>query len=169
MVEATRRDDLGLVWLHGPGDYDLFRRDVAVASGLELPVEPLRAAGDERRAALWLAPDQWWLVLPRPEAEDLAAAIRARAAGPLVWCEVVSDGWCWRELAGAGRHDLLAAGCPLDLADRAFPVGRVAHSLLGKAGVTIWRPAADRFLIATEASLDVYVNVWLDRIRQDLR
>jgi hypothetical protein len=40
-----------------------------------------------------------------------------------------------------GGRDALAAHCPLDLRGRSFPVGAVARSLLGEAGIFIAREA----------------------------
>ena len=92
------------------------------------------------RAALWLG------------AGRMAAARRGRRDGP--------DGRSWRRrsrgvfhslvdvshrqvgivLEGPGAARLLAAGCPLDLDLRAFPVGMSTRTLLVKAEIGLWRP-----------------------------
>lgn len=46
-------------------------------------------------------------------------------------------------LSGPGVRSLLAAGLFIDLADSAFPVGRVAAGLLSHFNVIVWRSARD--------------------------
>lgn len=156
--------DLGIVWVQSVAADPAVRSAIASAAGIDLPTQPLTATGDLTRAALWIAPDQWWLIAPRAEAPALAARMAAEMPTVAAWVQAVSAGWRWRRLSRA--RDVLAAGSPLDFHPRAFQVGQVARSLLGKVDATIWHVERDVFAVATEASLDGYVGRWLDEINE---
>jgi len=56
---------------------------------------------------------------------------------------------------------LLSAGCPLDLDERAFPVGMCTRTVLAKAEVVVWRTATETFRIEVARSFVTYVSEFL--------
>ena len=91
------------------------------AFGAPPPLEPLRAAAEGARAALWLGPDEWLLIAEDDE-PGLGAAVEAALAGVPHALVDVSHRQCAIELAGPGAARLLNAGVPLDLdLARRFP------------------------------------------------
>jgi sarcosine oxidase subunit gamma len=60
-------------------------------------------------------------------------------------------------LEGPRAARRLAAGCPLDLDLRAFPLGMATRTLLVKAEITLWRRAQESFRIETLRSFAPYV------------
>ena len=56
---------------------------------------------------------------------------------------------------------LLESGCPLDLDLRAFPVGMCTRTMLAKAEVVLWRPAAEEFHLEVWRSFAPYVTQFL--------
>jgi sarcosine oxidase subunit gamma len=52
---------------------------------------------------------------------------------------------------------MLNAGCPLDLDERAFPVGMATRTLFMKADIVLWRVAEQKFHIEVWRSFAPYV------------
>jgi sarcosine oxidase subunit gamma len=136
------------------------------AFGAPPPLEPLRAAAEGARAALWLGPDEWLLIAEDDE-PGLGAAVEAALAGFPHALTDVSHRQCAIELSGPGAARLLNAGVPLDLDVEAFPVGMVARTLLLKAEITLWRREAERFRLEVARSFAPYVAAVLTASARD--
>jgi sarcosine oxidase subunit gamma len=136
------------------------------AFGATPPLEPLRAAEQGPRAALWLGPDEW-LLIDEDDAPGLGAAVEAALAGVAHALVDVSHRQCAIELAGSGAARLLNAGVPLDLDLQAFPVGMATRTLLLKAEITLWRREAERFRVEVARSFAPYVAAVLDASARD--
>ena len=115
--------------------------------GIALPAGP-DASGDDRRAALRIAPRRWWLVEDQEHAAGpaaLAAALAGRAA-----LTDLSHARTVLRLAGPASRSVLAKLCRIDLHPRAFPTGRVAQTALGQVPVLI-------HAIGDEPGFDLYL------------
>lgn len=133
---------------------------------LELPEPMLRATATGDWHALHLAPDEWLLAGPRDgtaRVKDMAAA-----SGVVHSLVDVSDRTLAVEVAGRDAKPLINAGCPLDLADAAFPVNACTRTLFGKASILLWRTAADSFRVEYARSFDAYVTTSIETAAQDL-
>ena len=97
---------------------------VGAAFGALPPLQPLRAASEGLRAALWMGPDEWLLIAEDAE-PGIGAKLEAALAGVPHALVDVSHRQCAIEVSGAGAARLLNAGVPLDLDLAAFPVGMV--------------------------------------------
>ena len=139
---------------------------VGAAFGAPPPLEPLRAATQGPRAALWLGPDEW-LLIAEDEAPELGGALAASLAGLPHALTDVSHRQCAIELSGAGAARLLNAGVPLDLDPEAFPVGMVARTLLLKAEITLWRREPEGFRLEVARSFAPYVAAILTASARD--
>jgi sarcosine oxidase subunit gamma len=132
------------------------------AYGLDLPVALNRGASiGERgqpgaRVALHLGPDEWWLIVPAAEGEAVAAQLTKALAGQPHSLVDVSHRQVGYVLQGAGAAGLLNAGCPLDLAEAAFPIGTATRSLFNRVGVMIWRMGPELFRLEVDRSLAPY-------------
>ncbi len=148
--------------LRGPASDPGFLSACADALGFALPLEANRATGDEQASALWLGPDQWWLVTAE-EGDAMAEALRAALDGrPCALTEVGESRACIH-VAGPRARDLLAKGSPLDLHPRAFGAGHCAQGLLAKASVTIHQVSeAPAFDIYVARSFAEYLWLWLE-------
>lgn len=133
------------------------------ALGLTLPERPMASAADGDRAALWLGPDEWLVIDEGREA--LAAAL----AGVKAFHSAVDVSH--RNLgilvAGRGAEATLAAGCPRDLSQAAFPVGSCARTVLGKAEIVVWRTGAEAFRVECWRSFGDYVFTFLAEAARD--
>ncbi len=136
---------------------------------LELPQEPCRTAEAGDRAALWLGPDEWLLLAGDGE----AAAITARAAtalGDTPHSLVdISHRQVGMNVGGPNAVDLLAAGCPLDLDPRAFPIGMCTRTLLAKAELVLWRRGPDLFRLELRRSFAAYAWAFLTEAAREYR
>ena len=139
---------------------------VGAAFGAPPPLEPLRAAAEGARAALWLGPDEW-LLIAEDDGRELGGALEAALAGFPHALVDVSHRQCAIELSGPGAARLLNAGVPLDLDPEAFPVGMVARTLLLKAEITLWRREAERFRLEVARSFAPYVAAILTASARD--
>jgi sarcosine oxidase, subunit gamma len=136
--------------------------------GMAMPAEACRAAACGERAALWLGPDEWLLLLPEDEADDVLAALGKALAGQPH--SLVDIGHRNRaiEIAGPAAAVVLNAACPLDLDLQAFPVGMCTRTLLGKAEIVLWRAAEERFRAEISRSLSDYTWQLLHEARRGL-
>ncbi len=110
------------------------------AFGFALPAAANTTAGDADTIALWLGPDEWWLVVPGPDPEAglaLAEKLRAALTGRFAAVTEVGESRTCIRVSGPSARALLQKGCPLDFHPRTFAAGACAQSILAKAGVTL--------------------------------
>jgi sarcosine oxidase subunit gamma len=143
-------------------------RRIGAAFGVALPAGPCRAAEAGARAALWLGPDEWLLLAPAGESAAIERALADALAGEPASVVDVGHRQVALELAGADAAELLAAGCPLDLDEAAFPPGACTRTLFDKAEIALWRRAPDAFRIEVACSFAPYLEAMLDLARRDL-
>lgn len=120
--------------------------EVEAILGTALP-PPGQAVALGAGRMLWTGPGRALLVGIRPPAglEALAAVVPQ------------GDGIAAAVLEGVSARDVLARLVPLDLRDRAFPVGATARTLLGHMTVTLTRLAPDAWEVLAMRSMAVTV------------
>lgn len=137
------------------------RVDPSLAGRLPFPLprEANTVATSPDADVLWLGPDEWLIVAEVAEgaASDLAATVASAFPATHHSLIDVSGGRAVVELAGDGRHHMLAGRCGLDLHPRAWYDGMCAQSLLGRAQVLLQernettrifvRPSFGRYLV----------------------
>lgn len=64
-------------------------------------------------------------------------------------------------IEGACARDLLAAGCPIDLHDRTFPVGAATSTRLAQSSIVLRRTDALQYAVHVDASEAGYLWAWL--------
>lgn len=149
------------------GEYRSVSAAFELAFGFALPAEPNTAASKgkagakTRVVALWLGPDEWW-VLGGDPAKLAGKLAKALDGQPAAVTEVSESRTCIR-VAGPHARDLLAKGCPLDLHTRVFKAGACAQGQLAKASVLIHQvddePAYDVYVLRSFAE---YLWLWLE-------
>jgi len=127
----------------------------AGALGFDLPQTPCRSASLGDRHALWLGPDEW-LILSSPE-DGLAATLEAAMGSHPHSLVEVTHRQVGLILEGPHVEAILASGCPLDVALRAFPVGMCTRTLFEKAEIVLWRTGAQQFHIEVWRSFAPYL------------
>ena len=161
-VALAEKPFRAIVDLRGnPEDAD-FLGSAQGALGLDLPLTPNTATTQGKTTALWLGPDEWWIVTPDPAA-DHAARLRTTLSGVHAAVTEVGESRCCIEVSGPRARDLLAKTCPLDLHPRSFQPGTCAQSHLAKvAGLlhqTSDEPAYDLYVLRSFAE---YLWHWLE-------
>lgn len=134
------------------------------AAGLALPATIGERSTEGARSALCLGPDEWLVETSEADGPALLATL-AGATAPLSAVEV-SDREISYRLEGPAVLDLLAAGCPLDLAR--MPVGRGTRTVYDTAQVVLVREADDRFHLTVWRSFAPHVRAILDLATAEL-
>jgi sarcosine oxidase, subunit gamma len=136
---AGWRDGLAIVNLRGNAEDAAFRGAVETALGLPLPVEPGSMSGHSAGRIVWAGPDDWFIVGPKGQQDELVARLQEALAGQHHAVTDVSSGYIVLHLSGTPARDVLAQGCPLDLHPRVFRSGQSAGSHFFKASVWLWQ------------------------------
>jgi sarcosine oxidase subunit gamma len=136
---------------------------VALALGLQLPLEPDTVVRSGELTALWLGPDEWLLVGPPGTQRALEGRIREAAGEEPVSVTDVSAQRTVLLVAGPRARDLLAHGCSLDLHPRVFGPGRCAQTALGRTQVVLVSRDEARagFWVLVRSSFAGYLTDWL--------
>jgi sarcosine oxidase subunit gamma len=146
----------------GPAD----RAAVAEAAGVALPEKVGARSTSGGLDALCLGPDEWLLTADEAEASRLAAGLADAAARVPMSAVEISDREITYRLEGEGVLDLLAAGCPLDLAK--MPVGAGTRTVFDSAQVVLTRETQDRFHLTVWRSFAPHVRAILDLAAREL-
>jgi sarcosine oxidase, subunit gamma len=129
----------------------------SAAFGAVLPTRLGLAGEVERRAALWLGPDEWLMTAEGADAASLGAELEA-ALGSMPHSLVdVSHRQVGLVVRGASAARALSAGCPLDLHFTTFPTGMATRTIYDKAEIVLWRRAATVFHVEVWRSFAPYL------------
>jgi sarcosine oxidase, subunit gamma len=135
------------------------------ALGFALPQKPKTSASKADVHALWIGPEEWFIIAP--EGSDLLA----KFAKVKVFHSAVDVSHRNAALivTGAGAADIINAGCPQDLSLTAFPVGACSRTIMGKTEVILYRTAGDQFHVEVWRSFATYALDFIeDVIRRDV-
>lgn len=130
---------------------------IGAVFGPRPPLDACRASVAGERAALWLGPDEWYLIAPDGDAAALAASLSAATAEPHALVDI-SHRNVGLILKGPRAVDVLNGACPLDLSETAFPVGMVTRTLYAKAEIILWRTGLDTFRLEFWRSFAGYIT-----------
>jgi sarcosine oxidase subunit gamma len=137
-----------------------FSLRVAQAPGLPAAINSSATANGQ--TAFRLGPDEFLLLLP----EGKAPAINIAEPHSLV---DISHRQTAILLEGPQAADMLNAGCPLDLDERAFPIGMATRTMFMKADIVLWRTGSKNFHIEVWRSFAPYVWSLLEVIGQEYK
>ncbi|AEH86342.1 MULTISPECIES: sarcosine oxidase subunit gamma [Mesorhizobium] len=133
------------------------------ALGVTLPKKPKTSVSKAGRTALWLGPDEWF-VIDEAGNDPLAACATVAALHSAVG---VSHRNIAIAVTGAAAAATINSGCPQDLSLDAFPVGAASRTILGKAEIVLLRTAADAFRVECWRSFSDYVFTFLSEGARD--
>ncbi|MCK1293057.1 sarcosine oxidase subunit gamma family protein [Bradyrhizobium sp. 30] len=139
---------------------------VGATLGIELPVMVGVREATGARTVLCLGPDEWLLQAPEPDGAMLAALLADLAARTPLSAVEISDREVTLALAGPGVLDLLATGCPRDLAR--MPIGSGARTMFDTAQVVLTRKGANRFHLTVWRSFASHIRVLFDIAAREL-
>ena len=132
---------------------------VGIALGVALPPRIGTRASNGAGTALCLGPDEWLIEAPATDG-TLTTTLADLAARLSLSAVEVSDREITYRLEGPAVLDLLATGCPLDLAR--MPVGAGTRTVFDIAQVVLTREAEDRFHLTVWRSFAPHVRALLD-------
>jgi len=138
------------------------RPDLAMREVPHLAQVTVRDSVAPAEPALRLGPDEWLVVGPTETRDALLARLHQAAAGRHAQVVDTSASRTAIELSGSRADGILAMGCGLDLHPQAFPVGRVASTILARTGVILHRlDAMPTWRVFVRASYARYLRDWL--------
>lgn len=105
------------------------------------PPGPLARAASGERALVWMAPDEFLLLLPRAQVAAALAHVSEGLAGLHHLALDVSDARALFRLTGDAAREVVAKGMPVDLSRRAFGPGAARRSHLGAVAAAVWQVA----------------------------
>jgi sarcosine oxidase, subunit gamma len=133
------------------------------ALGIDLPVKPKTSATKGTSTAFWLGPDEW-LIVDQPGKNLVAECAKSKGLHSAV---DISQRNTAVLVTGANAEGTLSAGCPQNLSEKAFPVGAVSRTILGKVEVIIHRTGAQAFRVECWRSFSDYVFTYLSDAARD--
>lgn len=159
-IRIADRGPVGQVTLRGDLGADTVRGAVKAAVGVE-PPEPLRAAFEGERGAVWMSPDELLLFTAYDQAGELVEGLEAALSGTHHMAVDVSDARAVLTLTGAKGAEVLAKGAPIDLSPGAFPVGMARRTHIGGIAVAFWRRSEEEWEIVCLRSFARHLFDWL--------
>jgi sarcosine oxidase subunit gamma len=138
---------------------------VRVACGMVFGAEPpahlgLTGEGD-KRAALWLGPDEWLLIADGADALAMSDVLESVLEGTAHSLVDVSHRQIGLVASGPATARVLNAGCPIDLGLKAFPVGFATRTVFDKVETVLWRRAETAFHVEIWRSFAPYLAALL--------
>ncbi|MDX6750138.1 sarcosine oxidase subunit gamma family protein (plasmid) [Geminicoccaceae bacterium 1502E] len=131
-------------------------------AGFRLDQDINRMTTTGERRSLRLGPDEWLLLAPEEEGEDLAAAIAGELGETFHALVDVGHREVAFEVEGPSAAEVINSGCPLDLREAAFAAGSATRTLLAKADIVLARPGeAPVWRVECGRSFAAYVEGWL--------
>ncbi|SFS89548.1 sarcosine oxidase subunit gamma [Saccharopolyspora flava] len=136
---------------------------IGTALGVMLPNQAGQVARTERLLVAWLGPDEWLLVAPEGETEQLESTLTDALGDEHGAVVDVSAHRTILQVSGPKAPELLAKGCALDLHRRAFGPDSCAQTLLARTGVLLVGRDAEppSYWVFVRASFARYLADWL--------
>jgi sarcosine oxidase, subunit gamma len=133
------------------------------ALGVALPLRPKSSASRGGRTAMWLGPDEWFVVdeAAKDPLADLGGVPALHSAVGISHRNVAIS------VTGPAAAATINAGCPQDLSLKAFRVGAASRSVLGKVEIVLLRTAEDAFRVECWRSFSDYVWTFLTEAAKD--
>jgi sarcosine oxidase, subunit gamma len=134
---------------------------VRVACGMVFGAEPPSRLGPtgegDKRAALWLGPDEWLLIADAADVVAIGDVLESVLEGTAHSLVDVSHRQIGLVTSGPAAARVLNAGCPLDLGLKAFPIGFATRTVFDKAEIVLWRRAEQTFHVEVWRSFAPYL------------
>ncbi len=135
------------------------------ALGFALPQKPKTSSANNDVHALWIGPDEWFIIAPEDN-DILAKFAKVTAFHSAV---DISHRNAALIVKGVGAADVINSGCPQDLSLTTFPVGACSRTIMGKTEVILYRTASDQFRVEVWRSFATYALDFIeDAIRRDV-
>ena len=152
-ARVTEIGPLGMITLRALPDAAGLAEAIGGVAGTAVPVQR-QILHEGNRAAAWMSPDEYLLILPYGET-DAALAMIAGAMGASHHLAVtVSDARAVFRVTGARADEVIAKIAPVDL--NALPLGEMRRTRAAQVAAAFWREA-DGFTLVCFRSVARYV------------
>lgn len=128
---------LGCLVLRGRADDSAFHTAVQGVLGAALPRQPSTFVVAAHSVALWISPDEWWVLLPRERRDATLAALHSATTGLFAQVLDNSGSLACLHLAGPQHVTLLRHLSPYDF--ESLGIGGCVSTIFPKASVTVLR------------------------------
>ncbi len=150
---------LGQITLRADGDCLSL---AAAALGVTPPDAPNRFQSDGARAVLWLGPDEWLILVPRPEVATTVARFEMALAGNHFAAVDTSAARLGLEISGPMARTVMEKGCHLDLHPQHFGPGHVAQSTLARVpAIILQRDGTPTYWVLVRPSCAMFLGRWM--------
>ena len=152
---ATIREigPLGMISLRAKADAPGLQAAINACTGTEIPGQR-QILHNADRAAGWMSPDEYLLILPYGETGAALSAIAGHLAGAHHLAVAVSDARAVFRIEGAKADQVLAKLAPVDL--ETLPGGELRRTRTAQVAAAFWREG-DGFTLVCFRSVARYV------------
>jgi len=157
---------LGHLNLRGNAQDADFLAGIEAALGLALPTTPCSSAKNDLAQIMWLAPDEWLVVVDSGSEDDIEKKLRSCLKGHFAVSDV-SGAQTILEISGKHVIELMKKSTGYDLHLDSFPVGKVVGTTFAKAGAHILRVGEDKFQLVVRRSFSDYIWLWIQQASQE--
>ena len=153
---------LGHLNLRGNAKDAEFLAGVQEALGVALPTSPCSSAKSELAQIMWLAPDEWLIVVASGSEYEIEKKLRSCLKGHFAVSDI-SGAQTILELSGCNVIELMKKSTGYDLHLDSFPVGKVIGTTFAKAGAHILRVSENKFQLVIRRSFSDYIWLWIQQ------
>ncbi|MGY6410016.1 MAG: sarcosine oxidase subunit gamma [Alkalilacustris sp.] len=157
LAEIAALAPMGMIVLRG--DAQEVGPVVKAVVGLEVPGQR-QILRDGARAAAWMSPDEWLLMLPRDGLAGALEAGRAAAGDAFVTLADVSDARVGFTLRGARADEVVMKLCPVDIPR--LPEGEIRRTRAGQIAAALWRSGPGEITLVCFRSVAGYARGLLE-------
>ena len=144
---------LGMITLRAEPDATGLQAAISHCTGTDIPaLRQILHNGD--RAACWMSPDEYLLILPYAETATALMSIGQQMQGAHHLATMVSDARAVFRVEGAKAAEVIAKLAPVDL--DALPPGEVRRTRTAQVAAAFWRDG-DGFTVVCFRSVARYV------------
>lgn len=159
-VRIEERGPTGQIALKGDLGSAKVAKAVKAVTGTKVP-GALKAEFSGDKAAVWLAPDELLLLTDYASVGAELAKAQKALAGEHAMVLDFSDARAVFRVTGKGAQELMAKGCPLDVSDKAFPVGTARRTHFAEIAAALWRKGDQEWEIVCFQSFAQHLFDWM--------
>lgn len=133
---------------------------------IDIPINTCRV--ERKLTSARLGPDEWLLLGPEAESERLKYELEGLLAGRFFSLVDIGQRNAALSVSGPRARDVINGGCPINLADEAFPAGSATRTLLGKAEIVLIRASTEQiYHVECWRSFAPYVHSFLNDVARE--
>jgi sarcosine oxidase subunit gamma len=157
---------LGHLNLRGNAQDVEFLAGVQEVLGVAPPITPCTSAKSELAQIMWLAPDEWLIVVASGSEYDIEQKLRLTLKGHFAVSDI-SGAQTILELSGKNVIELMQKSTGYDLHLDSFPVGKIVGTTFAQAGAHILRIDENKFQLVVRRSFSDYIWLWIQQGSQE--